>query len=353
MTLDDLTRTTGDWLRGAGPMADVVVSSRVRLARNLADHPFLSTASSQERAEIYQTLAEAVSSSPVGDDAFLVDVARAAPLDREFLVERHLISRHHAAGEGSRGVSIGKSETRSIMVNEEDHLRIQALRGGLQLQTLWDEVNEADDMLGERLAFAFDRQFGYLTACPTNVGTGIRVSVMLHLPALKWTKEIERVERAAKDMRLAIRGLFGEGTDIVGDLYQVSNQTTLGQTEEDIVRSFGEAIVPKIIEYEQAARKSLTQNNAHQLDDRIWRAYGLLKHARCISAEETLALLSPLRMAIHLGRFDEFPLATLNELFLHAQSAHLQKILGKTLEGEARAVARAGYIRKRLGGPSL
>ncbi len=348
MTLDELISTTGEWLHGTGPMSDVVISSRIRLARNLADYPFLATAGPSERGAIYRTISEEVMHSNVGADALLVDVDQAPPMDRQLLVERHLISRHQAAGEGSRGVSVSPSETRAIMINEEDHLRIQVLRGGLQLESLWREASEIDDTLAERLPFAFDKQLGYLTACPTNVGTGIRVSVMVHLPALKWTREIERVERAARELRLAVRGLFGEGTDYVGDLYQISNQTTLGHSEEEIIESFAGTIIPRIVDYEYAARKALVSTSAYQLDDRIWRAYGLLANARCISGEETQALLSPLRMGIHLGRFDLLNVQNLNELFLHTQSAHLQRIIGRPLDGEERAVARAEYLRKHL-----
>ena len=349
MTLDELARTTGEWLRGIGPMSDVVISSRVRLARNLADYPFLATAGADERTEIYRTLTERIAGTPVGTDALLVNVDGTEPIDRQLLVERHLISRQHAAGEGDRGVSISPSETRALMINEEDHLRIQVLRSGLQLQALWEEVNEVDDTLGDRLSFAFDRQFGFLTACPTNVGTGIRVSVMVHLPALKLTKEIERVDRAARDMRLAVRGMYGEGTEAVGDFYQISNQTTLGITEDEIIKNFTEKIIPKIVEYEWAARDSLVEHRPRQLDDKVWRAYGILCNARCISSEETLARLSPIRMAICLGRFSEFDIGTLNEIFQHTQPAHLQKIHGRSLDGEERSIVRAEYIRQRLG----
>lgn len=193
MTLDELTRTTGEWLSGAGRMSDVVLSSRIRLARNLADYPFLATANATERTEIYRCLADGIASSSDGEDMLLVDLEETDPIDREILAERHLISRQHVNGEGARGVTISPTERRALMINEEDHLRIQALRSGLELEALWEEVSGIDDALGSRLAFAFERQFGYLTACPTNVGTGIRVSVMLHLPALKLTKEIERV----------------------------------------------------------------------------------------------------------------------------------------------------------------
>jgi len=349
MKFEDLTRGMGAWLSGDGPMSDVVLSSRVRLARNLADFPFLSTADSKQRTEIYDLASREVSAAVAATDALMVDVDKAEALDRQLLVERHLISRHHAAGEGSRGVSISASETLAIMINEEDHLRLQVLGGGMRLSSLWQTLNDLDDALSANLAYAFDRQLGYLTACPTNVGTGIRVSVMLHLPGLKWTREIERVERAAKELRLAVRGLFGEGTEVVGDLYQISNQTTLGQSEEDIIRNYSETIIPRIVEYEYAARKALASNSAFQLDDRIWRAYGVLSNARCISSEETQSHLSALRAGIAMDRFKLLDMATLNELFLHTQSAHLQKRVGRKLEGEERAVERAKYLRARLG----
>jgi len=180
------------------------------------------------------------------------------------------------------------------------------------------------------------------------VGTGIRVSVMLHLPALRLTKEIERVARAARDMHLAVRGLYGEGTEAIGDFYQVSNQTTLGKTEEAIIATFSEKIIPKMVEYERSARDTLVRQHAARLDDKIWRAYGLLSNARRISSNETHALLSPLRMGIRLGRFDKLDLPLLNELFLFTQPAHLQKVLGRSMDEEERGVARADYIRSRL-----
>lgn len=348
MTLDDLARTTGEWLRGAGSMSDVVISSRVRLARNLADYPFLTSAGVTERTEIYRCIADAITSTSAGDDALLIDVDAADMLDREFLVERHLMSRQHLNGEGSRGVTISPDETRAMMINEEDHLRIQALRSGLDLDTLWHDVDAVDSTLGQRLSFAFDRTLGFLTACPTNVGTGIRVSVMLHLPALKLTKEIDRVARAARDMRLAVRGMQGEGTDVVGDLYQLSNQITLGKSETEIIEAFSKKIIPKIVEYERTARDSLARHSPHQLDDKIWRAYGLLANARRISSDETHTLLSPIRMGICMKRFPALDIPTLNELFLNTQPAHLQRLLGESLDDEQRDIVRADYLRRKL-----
>lgn len=350
MILDDLTKSTGEWLRGRGPLCEVVISSRIRLARNLDCHPFLSTSNETQRTEICRMVSEVAHGVAPWSDGLHVDLESADALDRQVLVERHLISRQHAGGSGSRAVCVSPQETNSLMINEEDHLRIQVLRSGFQLEELWSEISAIDDALGERLAFAFDRDFGFLTACPTNVGTGIRVSVMLHLPALKLTKEIERVFRAARDMRLAVRGLHGEGTEAVGDLLQISNQTTLGKTEEAVVSSIASEIVPRIVEYERSARDSLIKQRPYQLDDKIWRAYGVLRNARCISSEEVHVLLSPIRMGIHLNRFQEMDIAMLNELFLYTQPAHLQKLHGGELNGEQRGIARAEYVRKRLGG---
>jgi len=236
------------------------------------------------------------------------------------------------------------------MVNEEDHLRLQVLRSGLQLEEAWEQINKIDDALESKLDWAFNPRFGYLTACPTNVGTGIRVSVMLHLPALKLTGEIEKVFRAAKDMRLAVRGLYGEGTEATGDFYQISNQTTLGKTEDDIISDFKHLVIPKIIDYEHHARKTLLNDRTTALDDKCCRALGILRTARLMASEETLFLLSHLRMGINLGRIKDIDVKTINELFLLTQPAHLQKLAGKKMEGDVRRAARAEYIRQRLNG---
>lgn len=348
MIFDDPTHSTGEWLRGEGKYADVVISSRVRLARNLSDFPFLNSASPGQRSEIFRAVADQVMACGEEEQAELIDLRDADELDRQILVERHLISQQHAEAEGSRGVTVWPDETLAIMINEEDHLRIQGLRSGLDLDALWARLGAVDDRIGRRLEYAYDKKLGFLTACPTNVGTGIRVSVMLHLPALKLSQEIERVSRATRDLRLAVRGLHGEGTEAVGDLVQISNQTTLGQSEDEIITSIGQAVIPQIVEYERLARQELVKQHPEQIDDRIWRAFGTLSNARCIGTEETLGMLSHLRMGIHMGRFDRIDIPTLNELFLLTQPAHLQKLIGRTLEGRERAVARADFLRNRL-----
>ena len=225
---------------------------------------------------------------------------------------------------------------------------MQVLHSGLQLDRCWEQVDALDDALEGRLNFAFHRRFGYLTACPTNVGTGIRVSVMLHLPGLKLAGEIEKVLQSARDMRLAVRGLYGEGTEATGDFFQLSNQVTLGMTEQEVIRRFGREVIPRVVEYERKARKTLVLEREVMLDDRIWRALGMLRSARQMSSEETLFLLSAVRMGVNLGRVTDVEIRTINELFVQTQPAHLQRISGQRLTPDERNVVRARFIRKRL-----
>ena len=349
MKLADLTNQAGEWLRGNGPMSDVVISSRIRLARNVSGFPFLGKCTRHQRQALERKIRDTILSATLSSQMLYVDLEDAPELDRQLLVERHLISKPHAAAEGARGAAVGQNETLSIMVNEEDHLRIQVLRSGLQLEEAWEQINAVDDALESKLDFAFNARFGYLTACPTNVGTGIRVSVMLHLPALKLTGEIEKVFRAAKELRLAVRGLYGEGTEATGDFYQISNQTTLGKSEDEIIHDFKHVVIPKIIEYEQHARRTLLNDRTVALDDKVHRALGTLRNARLMGSEETLGWLSHLRMGVNLGRVKGIDIRTLNELFLLTQPAHLQKMQGKKLDGDARKALRADYIRQRLG----
>ncbi len=233
------------------------------------------------------------------------------------------------------------------MINEEDHLRIQVMHSGLSLSDVWERINHLDDQLEEHLAFAYSPQIGYLTACPTNVGTGIRVGVMLHLPALVQTKQIDKVFRALQKINLAVRGLYGEGTQAFGDFYQISNQQTLGKSEPELIRILTD-VVPQVIQYERTARQVLLNERRQHLHDQVSRAYGVLKTAHTISSEETMLLLSSVRMGINLGLIDDLEIATVNELFIQTQPAYLQKIQGTELGVEERNVARASYLRSRL-----
>jgi len=242
MNLDELTRTSGEWLRGTGPESDIVMCSRIRLARNLNDFPFINRASRSEKGEIETHIRSAIGVST--EQLTYFELNQRSKLDLQFLHERQLISREHKDADHPRGVAIGPHENISIMVNEEDHLRIQAMHSGLSLHDVWERINALDDQLEERLSYAYSSQLGYLTACPTNVGTGIRVGVMLHLPALVQTKQIDKVFRALQKINLAVRGLYGEGTQAFGDFYQISNQQTLGKSELELIRNLTE-VVPR------------------------------------------------------------------------------------------------------------
>ena len=346
MNLNDLTRTSGEWLRGSGPESDIVMCSRIRLARNLADFPFINRANRGERSGI-EAAVKSCLDGPTFDLGYQ-DVLGLSALDRQFLVERQLISREHAGAEGPRGVAIGPQENVSIMVNEEDHLRIQVMHSGLSLNEVWDRINALDDQIEGQLTYAFNAQLGYLTACPTNVGTGIRVGVMLHLPALVQTKQIDKVFRALHKINLAVRGLYGEGTQAFGDFYQISNQQTLGKSEPELIRNLSD-VVPQIIQYERTARQALVGERRQHLHDQVSRAYGVLKTAHTITSEETMLLLSSVRLGINLGLIDDLDIPVVNELFIHTQPAHLQKLQGSPLEVDERNVARASYLRSRLG----
>jgi protein arginine kinase len=343
VNLADLIRHPAEWRRGNGPMNDIVFSSRVRLARNLAGMPFLSRCSRSQVAEIAETIRQTLMKLALGGETLYVDMGSADPLDREVLVERHLVSRQLVEASGPRGVAIAGDETVSVMINEEDHLRAQVLRGGLQLDACYAEINRLDEQLEGRLDFAFSSR------CPTNVGTALRLSVMMHLPALKLTGQIEKALRAARDMRLAVRGLYGEGTEAVGDLFQVSNQITLGRSEEQIIAEFRDEIVPALIDYERRARQALVENRRLALEDKVGRALAVLRAARLISSEETLYLLSHVRLGVALGMVSDVTAEQINDLALITQPAHLQKLTGKALSPPERGQVRASMIQERLG----
>ena len=347
MNVDSLTSSSGEWLRGTGPESDIVVSSRIRLARNLSSYPFTSRASALQRSEIDQLLHDKIDKLDMDQRLEYVHLPGLPPLDRQLLVERQLISRELANAEGPRGVAVAPSETISIMINEEDHLRLQVIRSGFTLDECWQDIDRLDDALEQRIHYAFSDELGYLTACPTNVGTGMRASVMLHLPALVLTKQIEKVFRALQKIHLAVRGLYGEGSRASGDFYQISNQVTLGKSETTILTEIRE-VIPQIIAYERQARSTLTRESRDLLHDRVRRALGTLQNAMMITSEETMDLLSNVRLGINLGLLEEITIRKVNELFIHTQSAHLQKLMGSSLDTEERNSARARYLRQEL-----
>ena len=258
-----------------------------------------------------------------------------------------MISRELAESEGARSVAIDDHEKFSLMVNEEDHLRIQLMKSGLDLENAWKQINEIDDALDELIAYAFDERLGYLTACPTNVGTGMRVSVMLHLPALVITRQIDKVFRGLQKISLAVRGLYGEGSQAMGDFYQISNQITLGRSEVELIDQVGD-VVPVLIDYERKARDYLIQESKKDLHDRVSRAYGILCTAQTITSEETMHLLSSVRMGVNLGLISDLEIPTVNQLFIHTQPAHLQMLHGAQLDSADRNAERAIYLRQHL-----
>jgi len=345
--LDELAQKCGEWLRGSGPQSDIVMSSRIRLARNLAEFPFVRRCSDQDRAGVEKSVRQAMNKVTPWKECVYLDVASLDTVDRQFLVERQLISRELADAQGPRGALIESGETFSIMVNEEDHLRLQVMQSGLNLDAVWEQISRLDDHLEEHLTYAYHPRLGYLTACPTNVGTGMRVSVMLHLPALVLTKQIEKVFRALQKISLAVRGFYGEGSQFMGDFYQVSNQITLGRAEPDLLKQVAE-VVPVIIEYERQARGFLVKESKKDLHDRVSRAYGILCTAQTISSEETMHLLSSVRMGINLGLISDLEISVLNKLFMHTQPAHLQKLRGMELDSADRNIERAGYLQRHL-----
>lgn len=354
MNLDALLPTLGEWLRGTGPDSDIVLSTRIRLARNLADIPFTSRADASQKAAVVRRVRDALNKVRLPYKLEYHELNALTPLDRQFLVERQLISPELAAQAGPCGVAFDERESVSIMINEEDHLRLQVLRSGFALEEAWQEINQLDDALESHLPYAFHTQFGYLTACPTNVGTGLRASVMLHLPALNLTQQLERTFRAIHKIQLTVRGLHGERSRALGDLYQISNQVTLGKTEQRILQELRE-VIHIILNSERQARQLLLQEQRQAEQNRVARALGELGSAALITAEETIERLSVVRLGIHLKLVDNIPATVVNQLFIQCQAAHLQKIIGHPLDGEERNAARARFLRERLRqlGPQL
>ncbi|HET9250609.1 MAG TPA: protein arginine kinase [Candidatus Eisenbacteria bacterium] len=347
MKLAGLAHNLGRWLDGSGPASDVVLSTRVRLARNLKEVPFTHRAREEQLAMVYSSVVSAVRKTPALVSSSALQMRELTPLDRQFLVERHLISHDLADNGRLRGLLLVPDESVSAMVNEEDHLRLQALASGFQLRSAWESVNAIDDELGQDLDYAFSEDLGYLTACPTNAGTGMRASVLIHLPSLVLTKQISRVLQGITQVGLAVRGFYGEGSQIMGNFFQISNQTTLGQSEKETVESL-ERVTRQIIEYEQKARDELLKEARVQIEDKIWRAYGALKHSRVISSSEVVNLSSAVRFGVALQIEGLASVRTLNELLIRTQPAHIQLAAGQELEQRERNVIRANYVRTLL-----
>ncbi|MDR3210813.1 MAG: protein arginine kinase [Planctomycetota bacterium] len=335
------------WLAGGGPDAAIAVTSRVRLARNLANHNFPTHPDQSDRSSVLSDVRNAFQSLPDGDGYTWCEIDRQSNLERHLLLESHLISRELADGTGPRALAFNPAKSISVMVNEEDHLRMQALCSGLRLKDAFASVDQLDNAIASRLAFAYSPLFGYLTSCPTNVGTGLRASVMLHLPALVMTSHIEKVFRAIYEMHMAVRGFYGEGTEAMGDFYQISNQITCGRSENDILADM-EASIKAIISYENRAREELLERERPRLEDVIWRSWGILEYARQITSEEAMRHLSNLRLGVVTKILDSLTLESIQRLLLLCQPAHLQQIEGHNLESDERDIARATFLRGSL-----
>jgi len=351
MAIQDFVRDASRWMREDGPHSDIVISTRIRIARNLSEHSFPLLVDELQAQAILEKVKSAVLSpefAEAGQGRYEFLSLRDVPeLDQQALMEKYLISPTLVEHSQRSGVVLREDEAVSIMINEEDHLRLQVLMPGLQLDHAWALANSIDDLLESKLNYAFDERYGYLTACPTNVGTGIRASVMLHLPALVVTQQINRVLSAISHVGLVVRGVYGEGTEAVGNLFQLSNQITLGQSEEEIIQNL-ESVALKIIEHEQAAREFLIRENREVIEDRVARSFGILAYARRLDAKEAMQRLSDVRLGIDLGVIKGVSKNILKELMVMTQPAFLQRYVGAALAPGERDWRRAALVRERL-----
>lgn len=347
MNLQEFLTTPAETARREGPHNRIVMSSRVRLARNLRGLAFPGWAKKNERIKALDLIRPAVESLAQMENAFSESMDNLTVLDKNILVERHLISREHAAKNAGSGLVLNREESLCVMINEEDHLRMQALRPGLQLKQAWSAIDQIDSKLEKKLDYAFTPELGYLTACPTNLGTGIRVSAMLHLPGLVLAEQINQIIQAVNKLGLAVRGLYGEGTEALGNVFQVSNQMTLGEAEADIVERLNK-VLSQIIEHEENARGLLLEKKPKTVYNHIGRAYGIMANAHSISSKETMNLLSLMRLGVDLGLFPDLERWLVDELFIITQPAHLQKRYSEKLSAEERDLLRADMLRDRL-----
>lgn len=345
-----VTSPVSKWMEEGGPQSEVVLSSRIRLARNVEGLPFphrMSDAQSEVMIRSVKNGVHEINLMGIAAPVELYTLADAPPLERQILVEKHLISPQQAQQSRGKAAAISQDESISVMVNEEDHLRIQCLAPGLQLQDTWRVASLVDDALEQKLTYAFHTRRGYLTACPTNVGTGLRASVMVHLPGLVLTQQAGRLFHNLSQLGLVVRGLYGEGTEAAGHIFQVSNQSSLDKSEEEIIHHL-EAVTLKVIQAEKQARQHLFKESRAQIEDRVGRAFGILSSARIMTSEEAMKLLSDVRLGIGLGLFPKLKLSLMNELMVTMQPAFLQKLEGRELDAVDRDLRRASLIRSRL-----
>jgi protein arginine kinase len=343
------------WLEGSGPHSDIVLSTRVRMARNLQGHAFSTRIRDAERLQIFDQVRQVAQNFTALKGGISLDLNALSPLSRRILLERHLISRELSGNETGEapprgaGLILGPRDTVGIMVNEEDHLRLQSLSSGLCLREAYQRVDRLDEELGDQLPYAYHQEFGFLTSCPTNVGTGLRASILVHLPALALTKELPKVLQGISQVGLTFRGLYGEGSEVVGNFFQISNQTTLGRGEEDLLEHL-EKIVGRVIQLEQHKREVLLRDAPAELEDKIWRAFGCLRYARLLTFEDVMNLLSPVRLGLGTNILNGLRVYTLNKIMIYAQTAHLEQAAGHALSETESDLHRATYVRRVLAG---
>jgi len=344
---DQVIARPSPWLSGTGPHADMVLSTRIRLARNLQSVPFTHRARDEQLQGVLMSVTSAAQHSKAFGEGVLLRMNEMTPIERQILVERHLVSHELGDGARPRGILIGPEERLSLMINEEDHIRLQAMTSGFQLAEAWGLADAADDELDQSLDFAFSEEIGYLTSCPTNAGTGLRASVLIHLPGLVLLDEIKKVLKSIMQVQLNVRGLYGENTDVMGNLFQISNQTTLGRSERSSIESL-EQVTRQIIQSEERARERMVRDARVQIEDKVWRAYGTLRYCRSIHTREVINLCSAVRLGVALGMPGLCPLHVVNELLVLTQPAHLQRHFGGDLTPGERNVYRAQLVRDRL-----
>jgi protein arginine kinase len=339
------------WLDASGENSDIVISTRIRLARNVAGFPFAGRARDGERLRILSAVREAVGEIPGMQDMQLMRVDEMTGEDRRLLHERHLVSKELAGLDPQHPVRSGAAvflgDGLGVMVNEEDHLRLQAMRSGFSLSSAFASAERADAELGSRVPFAYHEEFGFLTSCPTNTGTGMRASVLIHLPGLVLTKEIAKVLAGLQHVGLTYRGLYGEGSEVVGNFFQISNQTTLGRSEEELLEDLSR-VVRLLIQREEEARRVLLRDAGYIIEDKLWRAYGTLRYARSLSFDEAMNFLSGVRLAVGLKLIAGLSVYTLNKLLIFSQSAHLSHAEGRALSESDANLVRARYVREAL-----
>ena len=347
MTIASLIDTPSELTDAASSKTAIVLMTRIRLARNLANNPFPGWAKVTQREQILTKCRTAVAATAPMKHSLNITVGELTELEKQILVERHLISRELSGAKAAAGVVISRDQTVSVMMNEEDHLRIQVLRSGFQLKKAWNVINELDSALEEHLDYAFSPTLGYLTACPTNLGTAMRASAMMHLPALVISNQMEKVVRAVNQLGMVVRGLFGEGSDASGSISQISNQTTLGESEEEILKRLG-SVLQSIVEHELNAREKLLEADAGKLFDKIGRAYGILQNSHLLSSSEAMNLLSLIRLGVDLGIFPDTQRSIIDRLLIEAQPGHLQHAQKGEFEPGQRDLLRAVRLRSEF-----